>query len=97
MFAHRAALAALILSASTGLCLADDNAPAPQQHATDAHRPCAPETRVPGQETLSDKLDDCSGVLRPSVGMDPKINVPAPDPHPGDMPIIRPDPDVKAE
>jgi hypothetical protein len=66
---------------------------APDQSA----HPCAPQSRAPGQETLSDKLDDCNGVIRPSVGMDPGIAQPAPDPRPGDMPVIKPSPDAQAK
>lgn len=97
MFGHRAAVAALILSTSASLSLAADGVPTLNQSGEGDRRSCALETSTPGQKTLSDKLDDCAGVLRPAVGVDPQIHVPAPDPHPGDMPVVRPDPDVKAE
>lgn len=60
-----------------------------RQNATAVH-PCQPGLRSPDQATLSDKLADCNGVLRPAVGMDPEIKVQAPDPHPGTTPVIRP-------
>jgi hypothetical protein len=88
---------ALMLAAAPAVALAQSTAPgAPSAPDQSAH-PCAPGTRTPGQTTLSDKLDDCGGVIRPSVGMDSEINKPPPDPHPGDMPVIKPDPNVKPE
>jgi hypothetical protein len=58
--------------------------------------PCSAGRETPNQDsgtqqTLSDKLSDCNGVLRPSVGIDRGIHVEAPDPHGGTMPVIRPD------
>lgn len=51
-------------------------------------RPCSPDGSA--HATLSDQLSDCSGVLRPSTGMDPEIRVPTP-PATSDMPVIRPE------
>ena len=58
--------------------------------STKTVHPCRPGHRSAQQHSLADKLDDCNGVLRPSAGMDPDIRVPAPDPHPGTTPVIRP-------
>jgi|tagenome__1003787_1003787.scaffolds.fasta_scaffold20532701_1 hypothetical protein len=52
--------------------------------------PCGAGNPATGQETLSDKLSDCGGVLRPSVGMDNEIHAPAPDPTPGTTPVVPP-------
>jgi len=40
--------------------------------------------------TLSDKLDETGGVVRPPPGVDPGIHRPAPDPMPGTTPVIPP-------
>ncbi|MEF2074561.1 hypothetical protein [Consotaella aegiceratis] len=40
--------------------------------------------------SLSDRLADCGGVLRPPGGTDPGIRAPAPDPDPGTTPVIPP-------
>ncbi len=45
--------------------------------------------RRPG-ETLSERLDRNSGVIRPPTGVDPGIAVPVPDPNPGSTPVIPP-------
>ncbi len=50
--------------------------------------PCNPAGTA--HETLSDQLSDCSGVLRPSQGMDPEIRVPTP-PSSSNTPVIRPE------
>jgi hypothetical protein len=50
--------------------------------------PCNPAGTA--HETLSDQLSDCSGVLRPSQGIDPEIQVPAP-PSASNTPVIRPE------
>jgi hypothetical protein len=87
-----ALIVAALLAATPAM--AQSTAPgAPSAPDQSAH-PCAAGSEAPGQKTLSDKLNDCGGVIRPSVGMDAEINRPAPDPHPGDMPVIRPNPNV---
>ncbi|MBO1905606.1 hypothetical protein KHP60_10015 [Microvirga sp. 3-52] len=40
--------------------------------------------------TLSDKLEQSDGVIRPPANASPDITVPAPVPDPGTTPVIRP-------
>jgi hypothetical protein len=40
--------------------------------------------------TLSDKLEQSDGVIRPPANVSPDITVPAPVPDPGTTPVIRP-------
>jgi hypothetical protein len=40
--------------------------------------------------TLSDKLEQSDGVIRPPANASPDITVPAPVPNPGTTPVIRP-------
>lgn len=40
--------------------------------------------------SLSDKLDETGGVVRPPQGVDPGIHQDAPDPMPGTTPVIPP-------
>jgi len=40
--------------------------------------------------SLSDKLERNRGVLKPPAGIDPGIKKPAPEPDPGNMPVIPP-------
>ena len=40
--------------------------------------------------SLSDKLDKGEGVIKPPSGIDPGITRKAPDPNPGNMPVIPP-------
>ncbi len=47
------------------------------------------QDRRPG-ETLSERLDRNSGVIKPPAGVDPGIAVPAPDPNPRTTPVIPP-------
>ncbi len=47
------------------------------------------QDKRPG-ETLSERLDRNSGVIRPPSGVDPGIAVPAPDPNPHSTPVIPP-------
>jgi hypothetical protein len=87
-FLIASALAAGLVLAATE-ARADSTPGAATQLPPDTH-PCAPTTDPPGQDSLSDKLADCRGVLRPSVGMDRDIYAPAPDPTPNSTPVIRP-------
>ncbi len=41
-------------------------------------------------KTLSDKLEQSDGVIRPPANASPDITVPAPVPDPGTTPVIRP-------
>ena len=41
-------------------------------------------------ESLSSKLSKTGGVITPQADTDPKIHVPAPDPHPNSTPVIPP-------
>ncbi|HUZ66431.1 MAG TPA: hypothetical protein VMU56_02080 [Beijerinckiaceae bacterium] len=57
-----------------------------------------PEKQAPGpvspqnakRGNLSDKLNKTNGVLKPPSGVDPKMNRPAPAPHPNSMRVIPP-------
>lgn len=49
--------------------------------------PGAPEKEG---RSLSDKLDEGGGVIKPPLGMDPGIIAPAPVPHPNSTPVIPP-------
>lgn len=40
--------------------------------------------------SLSDKLDESGGVIKPAPGVDPEIVQPAPVPHPNSTPVIPP-------
>lgn len=40
--------------------------------------------------TLSDKLEQSDGVIRPPTSATPDMNVPAPEPNPGTTPVIPP-------
>ena len=41
-------------------------------------------------ESLSTKLSKSGGVITPQGDTDPKMHVPAPDPHPNSTPVIPP-------
>lgn len=41
-------------------------------------------------ESLSTKLNNSDGVIKPKTNVDPGIHVPAPDPHPNSTPVIPP-------
>jgi hypothetical protein len=51
--------------------------------------PTAPDGTPPGT-TLSDRLSESNGVLRPPAGIDPQIQTPAPEPNPQTTPVIPP-------
>ena len=48
-------------------------------------------------ESLSDRLDDSKGVIKPAPGVDPGIVQPAPVPDPGTTPVIPPPPGQEAK
>ena len=50
----------------------------------------APKPRLPAGRTLSEKLDRSNGVVTPPANIDPKIEKPAPDPHPNSTRVIPP-------
>lgn len=56
----------------------------------------APQTEKDARETtgsqgsLSEKLDASRGVITPPQNVDPRIQVPAPDPNPGTTKVIPP-------
>jgi hypothetical protein len=89
--------AALAAGPAAAQTTAQATAPGAPSAPDESAHPCAPGSQAPGQKTLSDKLDDCGGVIRPSTGMDPGIAKPAPDAGTSDMPVIRPDPNAKPE
>jgi hypothetical protein len=43
-----------------------------------------------GNQSLSDKLDESGGVIKPAEGVDPQIVQPAPVPDPNSTPVIPP-------
>ena len=49
-----------------------------------------PPTSATGPGTLSQKLDQTDGVIRPRTDVDPGITKPAPVPNPGSTPVIPP-------
>ena len=55
-----------------------------------------PKAPVPGSseaapgESLSNQLERNEGVIQPPSGIDPGIDVPAPNPNPGTTPVIPP-------
>lgn len=67
---------------------------AAQDVRTDGAPSASPHTPPPttGQsdESLSKRLDDSRGVIRPPIHVDPEILVPAPEPRAGTMPVIPP-------
>ena len=56
----------------------------------------APKAPAPGSsgaargESLSNQLERNEGVIQPPPGIDPGIDVPAPNPNPGTTPVIPP-------
>lgn len=49
-----------------------------------------PDESGVGGPTLSDKLQQSDGVIKPPSGVDPEIKTIAPDPSPNSMPVIKP-------
>jgi len=49
-----------------------------------------PESEMQTGRSLSQKLDESGGVIKPAPGVDPGMNKPAPDPNPNSMPVIHP-------
>ena len=53
--------------------------------------PIIPPTSASGSDkTLSDKLDQTNGVIKPSTNVDPGMAKPAPVPNPNSTPVIKP-------
>ncbi|HEX4894092.1 MAG TPA: hypothetical protein VFV47_12445 [Hyphomicrobiaceae bacterium] len=50
----------------------------------------APAEKMQPPESLSEKLSESEGVIRPPEGVDPDIKVPAPVPNPGTTKVIPP-------
>jgi len=50
----------------------------------------APAEKVQPSESLSERLSESEGVIRPPEGVDPDIKVPAPVPNPGTTIVIPP-------
>ena len=72
------------------------NMPAPPQMPAEK---VEPDSKLPGANgpsatgstnTLSEKLEQTDGVIRPPETASPDITVPAPVPDPGTTPVIRP-------
>jgi len=80
-----------VLAAGPAWAQTAPRAGAPTEPQINGGGRCQPGTPAPEQHTLSEKLENCNGVLRPSSGIDSKMRVPAPDPHAGTMRVIRPD------
>lgn len=63
----------------------------PETAPGQAGRDCVPGTvGGPACESLTEKLDETGGVIRPPAGVDPEIQTGAPAPNPGTTPVIRP-------
>lgn len=81
---------------ATGAVSAQDGAPptVPDPRRTIPEKiepPDAPSSESSDPpETLSERLDETEGVIKPPAGVDPQIQVPAPDPDPGTTPVIPP-------
>jgi hypothetical protein len=52
--------------------------------------PKAPAPEAAPRESLSNQLERNEGVIQPPRGIDPGIDVPAPNPNPGTTPVIPP-------
>jgi len=64
---------------------------APQEQAIPAPKARAPASQGAAQgESLSNQLQRSEGVIQPQPGIDPGIDVPAPNPNPGTTPVIPP-------
>jgi hypothetical protein len=70
--------------------------PSPQNNATIPEKihPQEPSTTGSTGETLSDKLKESDGIIRPPAGIAPDMTVPAPVPNPGTTPVIPPSPRI---
>jgi len=70
----------------------DPNMPAPQNTIPEKIRPEEPSTTgsTGSGGTLSEKLEQSDGVIRPPTDVDPEMRVPAPVPNPGTTPVIPP-------
>lgn len=73
------------------------NMPAPSQMPAEKVEPDSNLSGTNGSpsetgstNTLSDKLEQTDGVIRPPENISPDIAVPAPVPNPGTTPVIRP-------
>jgi hypothetical protein len=72
------------------------NMPAPSQMPAEKVEPDSNLSGTNGPSetgstnTLSDKLEQSDGVIRPPANASPDITVPAPVPNPGTTPVIRP-------
>ena len=73
--------------AQTAVQPRDPNMPAPQNTIPEKMEEPS-ETGSTG--TLSDKLRESEGVIRPPSNIAPDMSVPAPDPNPGTTPVIPP-------
>ncbi len=49
-----------------------------------------PDSDMTTGRSLSQKLDESGGVIKPAPGVDPGITKPAPDPNPNSTPVIKP-------
>ena len=79
------------------------NMPAPNQMPAEKVEPDSKLSGTNGPSstgstnTLSDKLEQTDGVIRPPETATPDITVPAPVPDPGTTPAIRPPPNQKVD
>jgi hypothetical protein len=74
----KTALIALAMSASVASIRAQTNPTPP------------PKSSIEGPGTLSQKLNETNGVIRPEGNVDPGIRKPAPVPDPHSTPVIPP-------
>lgn len=68
----------------------DPKLPPPREQIPEKVRPDSEDGR-----TLSDKLEQSDGVIKPPSEVDPEIKTVPPDPDPGNMPVIKPDGSAK--
>lgn len=66
------------------------NMPPPQQMPAEKVEPQEPSSTGSTGNTLSDKLEQSDGVIRPPETATPDMRAPAPVPNPGTTPVIPP-------
>ena len=69
---------------------ADPKLPPPKEQIPEKVQPESGDGR-----TLSEKLDQSDGVIKPPSEVDPEIKTVPPDPGPNSMPVIKPPGDAK--
>ncbi len=72
----------------------DSNQTIPEKQAAPSP-PTKSESDIQTGRSLSQKLDDSGGVIKPQNDIDPDIKKPAPVPNPNSTPVITPGPEAK--